>query len=161
LEVLLRSIILLSFFVVVVGILLGGSLVEWIAGYKPCILCYLQRFALILIALCLLIEQGVSAYRNIGLGVMTSLFGLGVSLRHNMMKFCSSEHIQPVILGKSLPQWTFIAFVLSVFGFILLLFVKQKAEKRSNYFFKTSCFSLILIVLASLISSLINLGLFF
>jgi disulfide bond formation protein DsbB len=157
----LRYIILISFFIVILGVLVGGSLVELVGGYKPCILCYLQRFALILIAICLLIEQETCAYRNIGLGLISSLFGLGVSLRHNMIKFCAPDRIQPVILGKSLPEWTFIVFILSVLGFILLLLVKPKTRGSCKFFFKASSFSLIFIVLASLLSSAINLGLFF
>lgn len=154
----------ISFFLVLVLVLFGGYFIEFVMKHEPCALCYLQRLGMLLAALCLLInlKKGPSS-QSLGVCLLAALFGFLVSLRHNSLKLCCEDRIKPVILGKSLPNWTLWVFGASMLAIALLLMFNQKnvANTKSGRLFKVGFVLISVVLILGIVSTLLTRGLAF
>ena len=159
----LHLILHIVFFAILILVVGGGYFVEWVLNYKPCALCYLQRIAMMVSALALLINLIEDNMRSLGLCLLSSLVGAAVALRHNLLKFCCEERIQPIIWGKSLPFWALIVFMSSILGVAILLILQDSSNfYRSRGLAYRWLFSILLITtLVGCFSVLFNRGLGF
>lgn len=151
----------LSFFAVLVLVLLGGYFVEFVMKHEPCALCYLQRLGMVLAALCLLInlKKGPSP-QSLGVCLLSALFGFLVSIRHNSLKFCCESRIKPVVLGKSLPNWALWVFGASMLAIAVLLMFNEKniATSKSGRFFRVGFLLISAVLILGIVSTLMTRG---
>lgn len=112
--------------------------IEFFLQEMPCLLCFLQR-------LCFL-GIGVSLFFNVvdrvqvkyyGFALLWALLGLMISLRHISVFICSPvQEGDFLFFSLRVPVWSFIAFFLSILGFVpFLVFHKEypvpSGEKRT------------------------------
>jgi disulfide bond formation protein DsbB len=124
-------------FIYVIGfVLLGAFGYQFIMHEDPCPLCLLQRLAMIGITTgCLLnLRFGINASQY-GLILLSSIFGLSVSLRQIGLHVCPqfSTFGQPV-LGFELYTWAAIVFMSSIVATGVLLYMRglNKDPKQSE-----------------------------
>lgn len=115
-----------------------GFYIEMFCLQVPCILCLLQRAAMLLIA--------IGLYWNILYGVVVShyafcflatLFGLLCSLRHMALNVCKPiQETTFFFCTYRLYTWSFLTFIISFFSLILLLFAYRSTKERAPYWMK-------------------------
>ena len=159
----LHLILHIAFFAILILVVAGGYFVEWVLGYKPCALCYLQRIGMMASALALLINLSEDSSRGLGLCLLSALVGSAVAIRHNLLKFCCAEQIQPVIWGRSLPFWSLIVFISSMVGVAVLLILQDSSNfYRNRGLVYRWLFSILLIItLVGCFSVVLNRGIGF
>ena len=159
----IRWIVHISFFSILILVLFGAYFVEFILGHQPCALCYLQRIGMILSAACLIINIKEPGNTSLGVCLLSSLFGCAVALRHNSLKFCCSDYIKPVILGKSLPVWSFYVFVCSMLAVCVMLICRKEKLRQyeSDKVYNVSFWILSIVLLIGTASTLVSRGLQF
>jgi disulfide bond formation protein DsbB len=155
-----RWIIHMAFFATLIAVLFGAYFVEFVLGHKPCALCYLQRIGMLLSAICLAINIKDPTNRSLGVCLLSSVFGAGVALRHNSLKFCCPDLIKPVILGKSLPVWSFYVFVCSMVTIAVMLVLRKESlhKDKIDRFFEISFWILSIVLIIGTTSTFICRG---
>ncbi|HPK71040.1 MAG TPA: disulfide bond formation protein B [Vicinamibacterales bacterium] len=101
----------------------------FVHGDSPCVLCWAQRTAMVLVALTgLLIVRYGPRPRYIGMGVLISAFGVYMGLRHSSLHFARDvgQGFSAEILGAHTYTWSlFIFWVCLVMMGAMLLAVKD------------------------------------
>jgi len=139
---------------------MGGFYVEFILKNTPCALCYLQRLAMMLIALSLILNLRVPSYKNIAAILVFSIFGICCSIRHVSLKFCGGDTLYPLIWNYSLPVWAFLVFYMSIIAtcVLLALDLDRKAGELSIQVAKIGSLVIFMMSLVGVVSSLTNRG---
>lgn len=155
-----KKFIHIAFFLILLVVLLSGHYVEFIMGFSPCALCYLQRFGMLIAALSLLLFWKEEGTKGLAVCLLASLFGFIVALRHVSLKYCCKDSFSPIVLGKSLPAWSLYVFGLSMIGVVALLllygFCRRNLERER--WFKRGSYLLFAFLLFGLISVLVQRG---
>jgi disulfide bond formation protein DsbB len=153
----------MAFFTTLIAVLFGAYFVEFVLGYKPCALCYLQRIGMLLSAVCLAVNIKDPTSRSLGVCLLSAVFGAGVALRHNSLKFCCSDSIKPVIFGKSLPVWSFYVFVCSMLAVAVMLVLRKEPLRKDKIdrLFDISFWTLSIVLIIGTTSTFICRGLKF
>ncbi|MCX6987696.1 MAG: disulfide bond formation protein B [Chlamydiae bacterium] len=156
----LHLVLHITFFLILILVVGGGYFVEWVLDYKPCALCYLQRIGMMVAALSLLINLSEDNRRSLGLCLLSALVGSAVAIRHNLLKFCCAEQIQPIIFGRSLPFWSLIVFISSMVGVAVLLILQDSSNfyRSKGLVYRWLFFILLITTLVGSFSVLLNRG---
>lgn len=143
---------------VLCGVMLAAFSVEFFLKEEPCPLCFLQRIGLIGIAIALLcnLKFGVKPL-HYGLGILSGLFGAGVSLRQTELHVCPGfpPYLNP-ILGFDLYFWAFIVVVCSFLAIVLDLFLyrpEQGKKIEMNWFEKGVFWLTVLVTFANVVAA--------
>ncbi len=151
------------FIAVLMGILLAGYYQEWIGGYHPCSLCFLQRFGLSAVAVGIFfaLTQG-AAPKYYAIAMVAALFGMAVSLHHIAINICDSFYGSKV-LGFHLYTWAFLAFFCSLLAIGLLLFLPMQQTKyhptaKQKKMIRAVFFLLLAVLALGVLSSYLHCG---
>jgi disulfide bond formation protein DsbB len=138
-----------------------GLWIEFVFGQIPCVLCYLQRAAMLMIATGLYwnISSGVSA-RNYACSFIGCLFGWTAVLRHMALNACRPPPPGAFFFWSyRIYSWSFLVFFCSFLSLSLLLFFYKPEKACSSVFWKrVSGGTLLLVLIGTTISALIRRG---
>ncbi len=152
--------------IVLAGVITAGFGYQLIMGEDPCPLCFLQRAAMIGVALGQLLNFrfGVKMSHH-ALSLIHCLFGASVSLRQISLHICpGSPTFGSPVLGFSLYTWAFISFFCSLLaiGTLLALYKPEWKPINSKFLKHLEQFAflyVLLIVLADIVSAAMICGL--
>lgn len=117
------------------GIAVGiGLWIEFWHGQKPCPLCYLQRVAMMGIALSLYWNLAFSfKIHHYASALFWNLFGMLVALRHLAINVCKEPKATSFFFfSLRIYTWSFMVFSLSLLGICSLLFLYKSSEERAS-----------------------------
>lgn len=144
------------------GVILSAFGVQIFGHEVPCPLCYLQRVAMLLIALgaTLNLCHGANT-RYYALILFSSIAGGSVALRQISLHICPGNFpFGMPVLGLSLYTWSFLVFVCSVLftGLMLLLFKPEEKKKEFNLFQKGALGLFIFVTTANIFTCFLQCG---
>lgn len=154
------------FVLILSGVLIAAYSYQFIKMEMPCPLCMLQRLAIMGVAmgpvLNLLFGMKMEHY---GMSIFSCIFGSFVSLRQISLHVCPQfPTFGEPVLGFDLYAWCLFVFAssLAAIAFLLMLFGfndnQPNTIKKTNRFEKASIGLLCLIVVANVITTLIECG---
>jgi disulfide bond formation protein DsbB len=138
-----------------------GMYIEIFLKQTPCILCFLQRSSMLMVALGLYwnIAYGVHA-RHYAFSLLGTILGLACVLRHMALNVCKPVGPDTFFFGCCrIYSWSFIVFYLALVGISILLFFYKPGVRASSRTGKRILgWGLLLILAASLVSSFCHRG---
>ena len=133
------------------GILLAAFYQEFFRKAIPCVLCYLQRAAMICVALSSLLQLRFGIHiRYYAIALLSAFFGASVALRHILLHLCPGFPIVRLsVLGLNLYTWSFLAFCSVMLAMIGLLALHEKSVEThlTVHAFEQSAFVLVFLTL--------------
>ena len=129
-------------------------------GELPCPLCLLQRVAYVLIGIALIMNIRFGAHNaHYGWGILGGILGMAVSLRQILL------HVLPgdpgfgnTFLELHFYTWSFVGFFGLIAAQAFLLMLPNGGVRNHSWFAKALVIWFILLVLANLISTLLECG---
>lgn len=150
---------LLALFVVN-GSLSYAYIDQFYFGELPCPLCLMQRLAYVLIGIALILNIRCGAHNaHYGWGILGGIVGMMVSLRQILL------HVLPgdagfgnTFLELHFYTWAYIGFIGLIAGQAILLMLPNREVRNHSWLAKALVIWFILLVLANLISTLLECG---
>lgn len=133
------------------AILLGAFGVQFIKKEEPCILCMLQRLAMIGVASGALMNAKFGSRKaHYGISLLFTVMGSIIALRQISLHICPGFPIFGTpILGLSLYTWSFLIFLSSI-TYLALIFLlcdkRDESKEKESAVLTKSAFILILII---------------
>lgn len=151
-------------------ILLGAYVFQFIHNELPCPLCLMQRMAVIGAAfgLALNLRYGVDS-KHYGISILSALLGVGISIRHMLLHICCADGRHgSTFFGLHLYTWALLVFLICILVIALLLMNMQqfKDHKRSSLYMspllkglcKNALWLLLLLALTNFFTTLLICG---
>jgi disulfide bond formation protein DsbB len=120
---------------IIAGVLLSGFAVQLIKHEEPCVLCMLQRLAMIAVAASLTLNLRFGIRPNhYGLGLVAAIFGQWIALRHIALHVCPDfpPSTSTPVFGLSLFTWSLIIFACCQAAIALLLFLRPPKQEKGR-----------------------------
>lgn len=125
-------IINLFFIYVLIAVLFGAYLYQFLEGERPCFLCFLQRSGMIGIAAALLMNFrfGIKV-QHYGLAILSALLGRIFALKQISMHVCAAfPNYGEAIYGLDLFVWAYLIYTLAIFACALFTIFFGYAKVR-------------------------------
>lgn len=143
----------------VIVVLFCSFFIEFFGGERPCILCFLQRAAMLGTAVAFWFNfiTGIQI-RNYAMALAWILFGLFVGLRHAAYNVCYEVADPLVFLSYRLYTWSIFVFFSCLIGLVVLLFLYKPVSKKPSRFLTLFSGALLIISLGICFGSSFFLG---
>ncbi|MCH9617044.1 MAG: Disulfide bond formation protein B [Chlamydiia bacterium] len=138
--------------------------VEYSLGLPPCPLCLLQRFFMMGIGTCLMLNiSGKLGFKNIAAAILSCILGSIVSLyQWSMLLTNNGISYAPQLFSLPLYIWSAALFLsTSLVLFIMLFFMKESACVPRNAFINLAYVLFLVALISEVITTYLSSGLFF
>jgi disulfide bond formation protein DsbB len=145
----------------VVGVLAYAFVDQVYFGELPCPLCLMQRMGFVIIGFALVLNIRCGAHSaHYGWGIIGGLVGMTVSLRQIFLHILPGDKgFGTTFLELHFYTWAFVGYIGLLAGQAILLMLPNRDVRSRSWFANTIVILFIFLVLANLISTLLECGL--
>ena len=144
----------------VVGSLSYAFVDQFYLGELPCPLCLMQRIGFVIIGFALVLNIRCGAHSShYGWGILGGLTGMMVSLRQVFLHILPGDQgFGSTFLELHFYTWAFVGSLALLAGMAILLMLPNREVRSRSWFANALVITFILLVLANLISTLLECG---
>ncbi len=144
----------------VVGVLSYAFVDQLYFGELPCPLCLMQRIGFVIIGFALVLNIRCGAHSaHYGWGILGGLVGMMVSLRQVFLHILPGDKgYGATFLELHFYTWAFVGYLGLLAGLAILLMLPNRDIRSRSWFANTVVILFIILVLANLISTLLECG---
>jgi disulfide bond formation protein DsbB len=138
--------------------------VEYSLGLPPCPLCMLQRFFMVGIGTCLMLNiSGKFGFKNMTAAILSCVLGSMISLyQWSMLLMNDGISYAPHLFSLPLYIWSAALFLaIALVLFVMLFFMKESAVVPRNGFINLGYTLFLVALFSEIITAYISSGLFF
>ena len=146
---------------VLVAVMALSYYIEFVLDLSPCSLCILQRFFMIGIGTCLMLNiSGRISFRNTAAAILSCVLGSIVSLyQWSMLLTQGGISYAPLIFSIPIYIWaTLLFFFVAILLFLLVFFMQEGAVVPRNLFIKVGYVLFLFIVGCEVVSTYLSCG---
>jgi disulfide bond formation protein DsbB len=142
------------------GVLIYAFVDQFFLGELPCPLCIMQRIGFILVGFAIVLNLRFGGHSaHYGWGILSGLVGMMISLRQVLLHILPNDTgYGATFLGMHFYTWGFIGFTGLLIAQATLLILPNRDVRSRHWFVNFSISLFIFLVLANLLSTLLECG---